>query len=76
MKQTIMNELKATADRQNIIHTTIAIRKDTKEKLNKNRASGQCYDDFIDDLIEYWERYRIGSSLCGPGKPIHRVEEI
>ncbi len=53
------------------IHTTIAIQKDTKEKLDSNRTAGQCYDEFISELVDYWERYRIGSSLCGPGRPIH-----
>ncbi len=55
--------------------TTIAIQKDTKQKLFDYRSPGQCYDDFIDELVDYWERYRIGSSLCGPGKPIsHEIE--
>ncbi len=62
-------------DTHNPIHTTIAIQKDTKERLNNNRAPGQCYDGFISELVDYWERYRIGSSLCGPGRPIrHEVE--
>jgi hypothetical protein len=57
---------------QGIIHTTIAIQKDTKERLDQSRAPGQCYDGFISELVDYWERYRIGSSLCGPGKPIQQ----
>jgi hypothetical protein len=57
-------------------HITITLQKDTKEKLDGNRAPGQHYDDFISELVDYWERYRIGSSLCGPGKPIrHEVEK-
>jgi hypothetical protein len=56
-------------------HTTIAIQKDTKERLNASRAPGQCYDGFINELVEYWERYRIGSSLCGPGRPICQSAE-
>jgi hypothetical protein len=51
--------------------TTIAIQKQTKQRLDDNRAQGQCYDGFINELVEYWERYRIGSSLCGPGRPLH-----
>jgi hypothetical protein len=53
-----------------IVHTTIAIQKNTKERLDANRAPGQCYDGFIGELVEYWARYRIGSSLCGPGRPV------
>jgi hypothetical protein len=49
----------------NKVHTTIALQKDTKEKIDKIRAPGQCYDGIINELVEYWERYRIGSSLCG-----------
>jgi hypothetical protein len=58
--------------RNDTIHTTIAIQKDTKERLNDIRAPGQCYDGCINELVEYWERYRIGSSLCGPGIPVHQ----
>jgi hypothetical protein len=54
-------------------HTTIALQKDTKEKLDNIKAPGQCYDGFISELVEYWGRYRIGSSLCGPGRPIHQA---
>jgi hypothetical protein len=36
--------------------TTIAIWKSTKEKLNKNRAPGQCYNGFICQLIDLWEK--------------------
>jgi hypothetical protein len=51
-------------------HTTIALQKETKKRLNARRAPGQSYEGFISELVDYWERYRIGSSLCGPGKPI------
>jgi hypothetical protein len=57
-------------DRNGIYHTTIALQKDTKSRLDGNKAPGQCYDGFISELIDYWVRYRIGSSLCGPGKPL------
>ena len=36
--------------------TTIAIWRSTKEKLDKNRAHGQCYDGFICQLIDLWEK--------------------
>ncbi len=53
-------------------HTTIALQKVTKERLDNSRAPGQCYDGFISELVDYWERYRITSSLCEPGKPVQR----
>jgi hypothetical protein len=56
-------------------YTTIALQQETKKRLNNNRAPGQCYDDFIGELVGYWERYKIGSSLCGPGKPIRNALE-
>ena len=36
--------------------TTIAIWKDTKDKLDKNKAPGQCYNGFICQLIDLWEK--------------------
>jgi hypothetical protein len=36
--------------------TTIGIRNRTKAKLDKNRAPGQCYDGFICQLVDLWEK--------------------
>ncbi len=36
--------------------TTIGLRTVTKNKLDKNRAPGQCYDGFIWQLIDMWEK--------------------
>ena len=36
--------------------TTIGLKKATKEKMDKNRAPGQCYDGFICQLVDLWER--------------------
>jgi hypothetical protein len=54
---------------------TITIRQITKSKLDENRDLGQCYNEFINELVDYWERYRIGSSLCSLGRPIRREIE-
>jgi hypothetical protein len=35
--------------------TTIALRTATKDRLDKSRAPGQCYDGFLCQLIELWE---------------------
>ncbi len=57
------------------INTTVAIKITTKARLDRSRAPGQCYDGFISELVNYWERYRICSSLCSPGKPIYVEDE-
>ena len=36
--------------------TSIAIQRSTKDKLDKNKALGQCYNGFICELIDMWER--------------------
>jgi len=38
--------------------TSIGITKATKDKLDKNRAPGQCYDGFICQLVDLWERIK------------------
>jgi hypothetical protein len=53
----------------------LELRKVTKAKLDGSKAFGQGDDEFINQLIDYWERYRIGSSLCGPGRPLRRDVE-
>ena len=39
--------------------TTIGIKKSTKDKLDRNRAPGQCYDGFLCQLVDLWEKSRI-----------------
>jgi hypothetical protein len=70
MEQITRAQLRLTGTHQNTLHTTIALQKVTKVRLDGSKAPGQCYDGFINELVEYWERYRIGISLCGPGRPI------
>ena len=38
------------------LRTTIGLKMATKTKLDKNRAPGQCYDGFICQLVDLWER--------------------
>ena len=38
------------------LRTTIGLRAATKDKLDKNRAPGQCYDGFIYQLVALWEK--------------------
>ena len=35
--------------------TTVGVKKTTKDKLDKNKAPGQCYDGFICQLVDLWE---------------------
>ena len=50
-----------STSRQNIIEknrTTIGLKSTTKDKLDNNRAPGQCYDGFICQLVDLWERVK------------------
>ena len=38
------------------LRTTIGLKMATKDKLDKNRAPGQCYDGFLCQLVDLWER--------------------
>jgi hypothetical protein len=42
----------------NAFRTSIGLKKTTKEGLDKNKAPGQCYDGFICQLIELWEKVK------------------
>ena len=36
--------------------TTIGLKSTTKAKLDNGKAPGQCYDGFLCQLIELWEK--------------------
>ena len=56
-KEVAMQELENDgASKPKTTTTTIAIRKSTKDKLDRNRAPGQCYNGFICQLIDLWEK--------------------
>ena len=38
--------------------TTVGVRQSTKDRLDKNRAPGQCYDGFLCQLVDLWEESR------------------
>jgi len=40
--------------------TTVGLKKTTKDGLDKNRAPGQCYDGFICQLVDLWEKVEAG----------------
>jgi hypothetical protein len=45
--------------------TTIGVRKATKAKLDRNRAPGQCYDGFLCQLVDLWEKAKKQGSFVG-----------
>jgi len=47
---------------------TIGLKRTTKDKLGQNRAPGQCYDGFIRQLVDLWEKAKEGrmSHVAGP----------
>jgi len=53
-KEVAMQELENDGARGQT--TTIAIWKSTKDKLDRNRAPGQCYNGFISQLVDLWEK--------------------
>ena len=48
--------MRAIGDNKTKPIATIAIHKSTKDKLDRNRAPGQCYNGFIHQLIDLWEK--------------------
>jgi len=40
--------------------TTIGIKLTTKAKLDRNRAPSQCYNGFICQLVDLWEKVNEG----------------
>ena len=36
--------------------TTIGLREATKNRLDTNRAPGQCYDGFLCQMVDLWEK--------------------
>jgi hypothetical protein len=43
--------------------TTVSINKTTKAKLDKWRATGQCYDGFLCQLVSLWEKMHDDGSV-------------
>ncbi len=41
--------------------TTVSVSKDTKARLDKWRAPGQCYDGFLCQIFDLWEKAHNGN---------------
>jgi hypothetical protein len=39
--------------------TSLGVKSSTKDKLDQNRAPGQSYDGFINQLVDLWETTKI-----------------
>ena len=37
------------------VHTTIGLKRSTKQRLDAKRAPGQCYDGFLCQLMDLWD---------------------
>ncbi len=51
------------------LHTTIGLKKATKDRLNESKAPGQCYDGFLCQLMDLWEETYNGHGLNSIRKP-------
>ena len=40
--------------------TTIGLKRTTKDRLDNNRAPGQCYNGFLCQLVDLWEKAKEG----------------
>ena len=38
--------------------STIGLKVSTKRRMDECRAPGQCYDGFIQQMVEHWEKSR------------------
>jgi hypothetical protein len=54
-----------SANRHATPRTTIGLKQATKDKLDRNRAPGQCYDGFLCQLIDLWEEANQGKVGSG-----------
>ena len=53
-----MNELSTLEVRRAPLRTTINLKQATKSRLDKNRAPGQCYEGFLCQLVDLWEKVK------------------
>jgi hypothetical protein len=47
-----------TGKKNNEPRTTVGVRQSTKDRLDLNRAPGQCYDGFLCQLVDLWEEVK------------------
>ncbi|MBN1368729.1 MAG: hypothetical protein JW954_00655 [Dehalococcoidaceae bacterium] len=42
--------------------STIGLKASTKKRLDRYRAPGQCYDGFIQQMVDHWEKSNMPST--------------
>ena len=45
-----------TTKKSTVTRTTVGLKQSTKDRLDRNRAPGQCYDGFICQMVDLWEQ--------------------
>jgi hypothetical protein len=40
------------------LRTTVSVTQETKARLDRWRATGQCYDGFLSQLVTLWEKHK------------------
>jgi hypothetical protein len=58
--------VKSTKIRAN--RTTIGVKEATKDRMDACRAPGQCYDGFINQLVDLWEKKGPASRRSSPSE--------
>ncbi len=56
--------------------TTIGLRETTKTKLDSNRAPGQCYDGFLCQLVDLWEKNHSGEKSAAAGSSPRKAKAM
>ena len=51
------------------LRTTVSVSKATKARLDKWRATGQCYDGFLCQLVSLWEQTHNGNGRYETDSP-------
>jgi hypothetical protein len=54
-----MNEVSTLEVRRAPLRTTIGLKQTTRSRLDKNRVPGQCYDSFIQQIVDLWKRSKV-----------------
>ncbi len=55
--------------------TTVSVNRSTKARLDRWRDHGQCYDEFLCQLISLWEQSNKGDGRYGM-KPFSRKDSV
>ncbi|MDD5401834.1 MAG: hypothetical protein PHU52_00995 [Dehalococcoidales bacterium] len=54
--------------------STIGLRMSTKARLDKSRAPGQCYDGFLCQLVDMWDKAHGSANATMAATPKQHLE--